>query len=697
MKNIDIWTDEDHVTWQAISRNAETFVDSLTGREDIAIIISPDTRDEDEKAVSEIPAGRFYPSYARMNINADLVFPVNMPLYPHVSPEAPYTQRAYPAFVGTLVHESAHAKHTLWNLGDNVDPKTHHWVTLLEEIRCEQRILNEFPQYARYVKVIVQKIVAPNLLEANAGNDILLMDRFNAAQNAILIAGRADYDVFEEDELVSIYNDLDMMLSGQLDELKEIWSDVYDVADDDYEGLAKVAERIADFVDPKDDLNMEDMASNSMPCGAYIPSENNNKPSNDAEGEGSGNSEDSSGSGESEGSNGSGDSEGSNDSEDSDSSEGASNSEDSDDDSNDDNSEGTEGSAGESSDDNSGSDDSAQGNKSEPNPDTDKSTRAVPEDNTYDFSKTLDSLIDQTLQEIHKGFEAKKYILPESQHEQNQKRREEIRSSAKKVKQGTVSTGYGYSWYNNDLKVVNPSQEDISRMRSVTNAIEKAHFRDITRTVTASQLPPGRFVIREAMNRRAQIDNGQAITATPWNQVRRRSVENPPITLGILSDISGSMNAYQREVGSFTWALSNAVQKLHGSVGAIAWSTHNSLYEMIKPNTRISKDLRYYTAGGGSDGLPSALKAADGMLNLSFGEGVRVLAIITDSDLPDAKTIQKEIDYLALKGVVILWVSTSRAGIKPKNVTYAALKNPDDFGRIVGPKIIEALASYVGQ
>ena len=63
-----------------------------------------------------------------------------------------------------------------------------------------------------------------------------------------------------------------------------------------------------------------------------------------------------------------------------------------------------------------------------------------------------------------------------------------------------------------------------------------------------------------------------------------------------------------------------------------------------------------------------------------------------DGELPDENVIQKEIDLLHSKGVLILWILTSARGFKPKNATIAILKSPDDFGKIVGPKIIETLA-----
>jgi hypothetical protein len=623
-----VWEDTDHSTWGAIGKNAELFIDKLTDREDVIVVVSPDLRSDEEKTQVDLPAGRFYPAHARININANLVFDENHMVYPHIDPQGAYTQRIFPRFVGTLIHEAAHAKHTLWDLAKAPEnPHLRRWVTVLEEIRAERQMVDAFPHYADYIKVIVKTIVGGSWFSKDANVSIDAHTRFTAAHDAILILGREDYDVFAPGELDEIRNSLDEKLEGDLNALQAIWTEVYSVEDDDIDGLTAIAEKIQELIDPDNEGQYDDGAgdSSTMPCGSYAPS---------------------SGSG---------------------------------------------GQSGEPDPDNDASGTPKRGSGEGENGEEGDADR---------IAGKLAEIVAEAEKEIRDGFANRSYIVPESEHEKNERRRKEIQASAKNVTemshQAQKGRGYSYSWYYNSVKKVTPDANDVARMRSISEAIKRAHYRDVTRTVTPSQLPPGRFVVREAMNRRAQIDNGQAITATPWKQVRRRTVENPPITFGVLTDISGSMDVYQREVASFTWAMTNAVQKLHGSVGAIAWNTNNNLYEMVKPHSRISETIDYYTAAGGSDGLPSALKAIDGMLNLSFGEGVRMLAIITDGQLPSHSTIQKEIDYLANHGVVVVWICTSSSGMKVKNVIQANLKDPKDFGRIVGPKLVDALASYQG-
>lgn len=235
-----------------------------------------------------------------------------------------------------------------------------------------------------------------------------------------------------------------------------------------------------------------------------------------------------------------------------------------------------------------------------------------------------------------------------------------------------------------------PSARDIARSRAISTAIEKAQFRDVHKTQLDSMVPPGRFNVRQAMRRSSQMAMKQEVTATPWRQTRRREIDNPPIKLAIASDISGSMDAWQREVSSFTWAFSQAVARLQGESAAVAWNADT--YSLIKPKCAPSQIPVAKTCGG-STGLPGALRALDGLMDLSFSEGVRVLAVITDGELsPTYNQIQEVVTKLNNYGVKVLWILTDKNGWSPKHATVAVLNTPDEFGKIVGAKVIEALS-----
>lgn len=601
---MNIWEDVEHEEWAELAKRTEPFVEKLTSREDLVVIVRPDTRTESEQKNAPIPGGVFYPRFARINLNPNLLLETYLSDVQFVDPNSIYSQRAFPKYIGVVIHESAHAKHTTYTIPAGLNSNVIGWIKSLEESRCESKMLEAFPQYTQYIKTIVREIVSKDFLytpEAAAAANPSLREEYNVANQAILVMAREDIGVFEPGELHLAEAFCRKILGEKkYSALRAIWLEAQALEDNDISRLVELAEEIQKLIDPKNELLPPLQANQEVdsPCGAFGIGEDSNF-----------------------------------------------------------------------------ADD------------------ATPQPKATQSNQNVDII----RQEVAKSSQvAEKEIknqgntpVPPRQNiqQENQERRETIQKSAKQVHQPPRGSG---GTYNLSMQVVAPDAVDIGRARAITEAIKKAQFRDVSKTFISSELPPGRLIIREAMNREAQIASRQPLTATPWRQTRRREVDNPPITLAVASDVSGSMSVYQREVSSFTWAVSLAVKRLMGTAGAVAWN--GTSHELFKPNQVQVDKLPYYSAAGGSDGCPDAIRALDGMLNLSFGEGVRVLAIITDGSLPNNADIQREISLLAAKGVIVVWVLTYAGGFKPKDATIAVLKQPSDFGTIVGQKIIEALS-----
>lgn len=254
----------------------------------------------------------------------------------------------------------------------------------------------------------------------------------------------------------------------------------------------------------------------------------------------------------------------------------------------------------------------------------------------------------------------------------------------------------GKNPYDTRIMMQKAGPVDQARSRAIMVALKNAQYREVHKTTLDSTIPPGRFNVRQAMNRSSQISAGQEVTATPWKQTRRREIDNPPITLAVATDVSGSMGPWQQDVSSFTWAFSHAVKGLRGKAGALAWNVGSTA--LIQPNM-VTPDIPVATSGGGSTGCPSAMLALDAMMDLSYGEGVRVLAVITDgflsgfgmSNAPCPKT-QGVINELHARGVKIMWFVTRSNGWIPSNTTATVLNKPEDFGKLVGGAVIEALS-----
>lgn len=684
-----IWTDAKHDEWAELSIRTLSFVDKLTERNDILITIEPDLRDYDLRVIKPRPAAWFVPAKAEMFFTANALFDDTIPSMEDVNPASIVSQRNNPVYIGAVFHESSHARYTTYTLPP-LPAHINRWVTLLEEPRCEGKLLQEFPQYKNYVKAIASHIVAKGFFndEKLKGKDELAR-RFEATELAILLLARAHNGVFENDD-VSACTQLVSATLGKKDfeAIEDLYLHALSLEAEDMDELIEIAESIHRIVDRKNEAadNNSRQQDQSLPCGSSMPTppsasdQDGAQPGNPSAGNPGGESEE----------NKSSDSDKKDTSESSDSEDGESEDGKSD--------GGSASNDSKDSDGNKGNSTAGGSGEKEETEIPDATIRPAAKGwgnnvNPEDILRDIAAASEQAKKEIENGALPMPIDIRKNVQQENKEHRKDIAKKKESIKEGTKTdsgTSFGTGYEKIRVRDQTPSGTDISRSRAISVAIEKAQFRDIARTVTASQLPPGRLSIRQTMNRAAQIASRQEITATPWNQTRRREIDNPPITLAIATDVSGSMGIYQREVSSFTWAFANAVSRLKGKVGAVAWNTES--HELIAPNKRYEK-IPVSNAVGGSTGLPNAIFALDGLMNLSFGEGVRVLAIITDGKLPATGPVQQKINKIAGYGVQVLWILTKHGGWKPANATVAVLDSPDDFGRIVGQKVIEMLGN----
>lgn len=678
---MSIWTDTKHKEWADLARRTEPFIDRLTGRNDIYVTVRPDLRPEDVQKKEHVPAGVFTPSLARIAFNPNHIFDKDVVTsVADVDPCAVRSQRKYPEFVGVAVHESSHGRHSSWSM-PRLEGKIAHWVAMIEEPRSERWMIEDFPQYAVYIKAMVTNVLDGEKFFGGTMFDEITEDlqrRYQAGQLCFLIMARAEYGVYDWAELQESEKVLrDILGDEDYETMNELWLDAIALKDDEVDEIVELAKRVQAVIDPNNEIDDQpEQEGAQAPCGAYIlvPMDGDE----DGDGEGSEGDSEGSGSGSGKGSSKRGRG---NESEDEEAEDGEGEGSDSD-------SEKGKGKGSADSDDSDGDDADGSGSANQVSGNS-------PLDGIIQkaLRKELNKIAQDAKDEISETGSSPGLDFSRNQAEEDAKQRKVAASAKDKIEKAPKSgggTGFNnYYRYQLELNERAPKSADVARARAFEIALGQAQYRDVTKTELRSITPPGRLSMRGMMNREAQIAARQEITATPWTQTRRRTVDQPPITLAIASDISGSMDAYQQEVGSFTWGMSHAVRRKQGKVGAVAWDS--TVHEYIQPGHALDK-IPYYTNGGSSEGLPAAIFALDGLMNLSFGEGVRVLAVITDGQLPNNDEIQKRIDILHGYGVQVLWILTHSRGFKPKNTTVAVLDTPSDFGKIVGKKVVELLS-----
>lgn len=676
--------------WLQLGSRMAGLVNLIAERQDLIVSIYPDNRTPGTTRAS----AWYIPAEASVNFDSsqlleDHVHPHSVDLYD------PRGQAEHIKLMGAMVHECAHATHTVLNFPKTSNRNHVEWALLLEESRIEKKALARRPQDRVFLRAAVKDVVS--------GGDMNKLPesqrkRAQAARSAALLLGRIDNGVLDADE-VSGLRALIVKELGEdtLERMRQVWLRAQALDDGDLEGLLACGKEYYEILCEKDEENQDQQNRQQGQSG-----------------ESSGSASSTSGSGRSSSSS---DSSGGDDSG---TSAGSEKSDDK-----------GEKSKDEKSDNSGKPEQDGQGQESGQGQDDDGEAFQMPcgswtwgdvddertegEDSDEDegvgggkdddFTKELNKDLDKVFEDAQE--EMNRVAFPKRRN-RDKERAEEAREKAARARNQTTARqvfnrgkgggGMGSGRGGVSDRKVSPSDSDRRNANQLAKELRRARHRDVHRTTVPSMTPPGRMMINQAAYRDAQRARGEQITATPWKQTRRRQVEAPPFSAAISVDVSGSMDAWQRAVSSFAWAVGKATHNQGGKVGAVAW---NDDVRVIAEPGKVSKDVVVANCSGGSRGLARSLDALDGQMNLVSTEGVRVLVILSDGHI-GTSGVQERIDRFRKAGVLVLWVGVpdwrgDYGGWIPDNVDHIILKSPQDFGTQVGRFMADALSKYKGE
>jgi len=160
--------------------------------------------------------------------------------------------------------------------------------------------------------------------------------------------------------------------------------------------------------------------------------------------------------------------------------------------------------------------------------------------------------------------------------------------------------------------------------------------------------------------------------------------------VGVALDISGSMEPFAAPTAVAAWALARAVRQVGGKAATVTWNHTSSLL----PVTAVSGSVPVPSIGGGSTGLPAALRVLDRELALGRDHGARMVVVVTDGDLPNDAAVREEAERLVAAGVRILWLVTEAGGMTPpEGAEVAVIEDPSRIGQLIGAAAVTALRS----
>lgn len=169
-------------------------------------------------------------------------------------------------------------------------------------------------------------------------------------------------------------------------------------------------------------------------------------------------------------------------------------------------------------------------------------------------------------------------------------------------------------------------------MRVKRRMVESA-LPSVAKRKVNSAKAPGRLRMAVAVSGAAQRSVGIEPTGQrPFKKTERRVTATPPMVVGFITDVSGSMGWSTTAVGEATWALARGAAHAGARIAALVYG--EGVHATYMPG-EVPSSVIVRMATDGTESANKALAAIDGALGLSdftvrAQRGARLLVVISD-------------------------------------------------------------------
>ena len=217
-----------------------------------------------------------------------------------------------------------------------------------------------------------------------------------------------------------------------------------------------------------------------------------------------------------------------------------------------------------------------------------------------------------------------------------------------------------------------PTADEQAAARRLGRALREASAGDRAETKISSATPPGRLRMRHAVTADAQRAAGAMPAAKPFTRIERRRVPAPPLAIGVMCDVSGSMSLFTGPVASTAWILARATASLPA-----ARTYGRDVRPVTYPGATPSRVAEFSAAGKYED-FTRAVSALDGALGLSRSGATRILVIVSDGRYKGTQHAdgQKLVTRLVASGCPVIWIAPSDTASTMTGTRVVILDDP---------------------
>lgn len=234
-------------------------------------------------------------------------------------------------------------------------------------------------------------------------------------------------------------------------------------------------------------------------------------------------------------------------------------------------------------------------------------------------------------------------------------RQSKTKKEASKVFSNSSGGGTGTS--HSTLQEQRPPKgnERASAVR-LAQMLDKAKYRERSITEIKSVLPQGRLKTRIAIQNSAMKSKGIHSELPAWRHTKRKHTDDPTLSIGVMVDISGSMSSAMESMATTAWVLSEAGRRVQARTAMVYFG--QDVFATLKVGQKLEQ-VSVWSAPDGTEVFGRAFDALDGHLNLVYGEGVKLLVIVSDGHYTGSETqnAKNAIKMCADNGVAVLWLA----------------------------------------
>lgn len=238
---------------------------------------------------------------------------------------------------------------------------------------------------------------------------------------------------------------------------------------------------------------------------------------------------------------------------------------------------------------------------------------------------------------------------------------------------------------------------------SIAQSLEKAKYRERSVHIRKTQIPMGRLNTRNAIQNKAMEARGFRGNLPAWKSKSRKHTDDPTLRLGVMVDISGSMSGAMEAMATTAWVLGEAGHRIQAKTAMVYYGS--GVFPTLRVGQRLD-EVQVFSAPDSTEKFGEAWEALDGELGLTYGDGVRLLVIVSDGQYTPSQTekLQTALTECRQNGVGVLfitpemcWGGMARDAVKKTAWGVHLDLAVERIAEAVGKSATEALARAGGQ